>query len=46
MMPLAPSLDPEKLRGSERSRAEIRQIADKVLNNRSIGDVMSTNEFF
>ncbi len=33
------SLDPEKLRGSERSKVEIRQIANEVLNDRSIHDV-------
>lgn len=33
------SLDPEKLRGSERSKVEIRQIANEVLNGRSIRDV-------
>ncbi len=33
------SLDPEKLRGSERSKVEIRQIANEVLNDRSICDV-------
>lgn len=33
------SLDPEKLRGSERSKVEIRQIANEVLNDRSIHNV-------
>lgn len=33
------SLDPEKLRGSERSKVEIRQIANKVLNDPSVKDV-------
>lgn len=33
------SLDPEKLRGSERSKVEIRQIANEVLNNPSVKDV-------
>lgn len=33
------SLDPEKLRGSERSKVEIRQIANEMLNDRSICDV-------
>lgn len=33
------SLDPEKLRGSERSKVETRQIANMVLNDRSIHDV-------
>ena len=33
------SLDPEKLRGSERSKVEIRQIANEVLNDGSIHDV-------
>ena len=33
------SLDPEKLRGSERSKVEIRQIANEVLNDKSIHDV-------
>lgn len=35
------SLDPEKLRGSERSKVEIRQIANEVLNDPSIKDVAS-----
>ena len=33
------SLDPEKLRGSERSKVEIRQIANEVLNDPSVKDV-------
>lgn len=33
------SLDPEKLRGSERSKVEIRQIANDVLNDLSVKDV-------
>lgn len=33
------SLDPEKLRGSERSKVEIRQIASEVLNDPSVKDV-------
>lgn len=33
------SLDPEKLRGSERSKVEMRQIANEVLNDRNIHDV-------
>lgn len=33
------SLDPEKLRGSERSKVEIRQIANEVLNDPSAKDV-------
>lgn len=33
------SLDPEKLRGSERNKVEIRQIANEVLNDPSVKDV-------
>ena len=33
------SLDAEKLRGSERSKVEIRQIANEVMNDKSIHDV-------
>ena len=33
------SLDPEKLRGSERSKVEIRQIVNEVLNDPSVKDV-------